>query len=251
MELGLGGRLAVVTGAGSGLGKATAVALAEEGATVVAADLIEEAAVETAHEIEGKGGSAQGRRIDVTERGQWSQLMQGLRRLGPVEILCNIAGPAGGNFGQLETDDAEWARQMDGHLKAVFLGCQSILPLMIERRYGKIVNMCSFASHGVLQTIPAYTAAFGGILAYTKALSRYAAPYNVNVNCVSPGNIQTPMTEATWLSRPGALQELRDRMPIKRVGQPEDIAAWFVFLASDRARHAVGIEVNVSGGQLI
>jgi NAD(P)-dependent dehydrogenase (short-subunit alcohol dehydrogenase family) len=122
---------------------------------------------------------------------------------------------------------------------------------MMERRSGKIINMCSFTAHGVGTSIPAYCAAFGGILAYTKNLARFAAPYNVNVNCVSPGNIETPMTRSGWLDQPGALERLRDNTPIGRVGQPEDVAGWFVFLASERARHAVGIEVNVSGGQLL
>jgi len=110
--------------------------------------------------------------------------------------------------------------------------------------------MCSFTAHAVSGNIPGYGAAFGGILAYTKDLARFAAPYNINVNCVSPGNIETPMTRAGWLEKPGALDQLRARTPIGRVGQPDDVAWWFVFLASERARHAVGIEINVSGGQV-
>jgi NAD(P)-dependent dehydrogenase (short-subunit alcohol dehydrogenase family) len=152
--------------------------------------------------------------------------------------------------GHLDTDDDEWRRQIDGHLTGVFLGCQTVLPGMMERRYGKIVNMCSFTAHGTVANIPGYDAAFGGILAYTKDLARFAAPHNINVNCVSPGNIETPMTKG-WLSEPGAYERVRENTPIGRVGQPDDVAAWVVFLASDRARHAVGIEINVSGGQLI
>jgi NAD(P)-dependent dehydrogenase (short-subunit alcohol dehydrogenase family) len=183
----------------------------------------------------------------VTSRAAWSEVTTGVP---PIGVLCNIAGP-GARTGQLDTDDAEWRRQIDGHLTGVFLGCQAVLPSMLERRHGKIVNMCSFTAHGVGTGIPAYCAAFGGILAYTKNLARFAAPYNVNVNCVSPGNIETPMTRSGWLDQPGALERLREAMPIGRVGQPEDVAPWFVFLASDRARHAVGIEINVSGGQLL
>ena len=121
---------------------------------------------------------------------------------------------------------------------------------MMDRRYGKIVNMCSFTAHGVSANIPGYDAAFGGILAYTKDLARFAAPYNINVNCVSPGNIETPMTQG-WMAEPGARERVLERTLIGRVGQPDDVANWVVFLASDRAQHAVGIEINVSGGQLI
>ena len=186
-----------------------------------------------------------------TNRQSWNDLLQAVTAQSQsVDILCNVAGP-GAKTGHLDTDDAEWSRQIDGHLTGVFLGCQSVLPIMIEKRYGKIINMCSFTAHGVIGGIPGYGAAFGGILAYTKDLARFAAPHNINVNCVSPGNIDTPMTRDGWLERPGQLDALRDRTPIGRVGQPEDVAYWFAVLASDHARHAVGIEINVSGGQLI
>jgi NAD(P)-dependent dehydrogenase (short-subunit alcohol dehydrogenase family) len=89
-----------------------------------------------------------------------------------------------------------------------------------------------------------------GIFAYTKDLARFAAPHNINVNCVSPGNIETPMTQE-WMSEPGARERLLQTTLIGRIGQPDDVANWVVFLASDRAQHAVGIEINVSGGQLI
>lgn len=249
MDLSLDGKVAVVTGAASGFGRAIAATLAAEGARVAGADLNEAGAVEVMNEL---GGACRGYRIDVTSRPAWTTLVQAVERdLGEIDILCNIAGPAPAkNSGHLDTDDDEWHRQIGGHLTGVFLGCQSVLPKMMERRYGKIVNMCSFAAHGVLANIPGYDAAFGGILAYTKDLARFAAPYNVNVNCVSPGNIQTPMTQG-WLSEPGAYERLRERTLIGRVGQAEDVANWVVFLASDRARHAVGIEINVSGGQLL
>lgn len=247
MELGLTGKVVVVTGAASGMGKAVACLFGTEGAQVIAADLDESGARSTVEQITGAGGSARAVGLDVTSRAAWDALMSDI---GPVDVVCNIAGP-GARSGQLDTDDAEWRRQIDGHLSGVFLGCQAVLPSMIERRAGKIVNMCSFTAHGVGSGIPAYCAAFGGILAYTKNLARFAAPYNINVNCVSPGNIETPMTRQGWLDQPGALDRLREQMPIGRIGQPDDVAPWFVFLASDRARHAVGIEVNVSGGQLL
>jgi NAD(P)-dependent dehydrogenase (short-subunit alcohol dehydrogenase family) len=247
MDLSLSDKVVLVTGAASGMGKAVARLFGCEGAQVIAADLDEAGARETAESIVSAGARADAVRLDVTSRAAWSGVMA---RGAPVDVLCNIAGP-GARSGQLDTDDAEWRRQLDGHLTGVFLGCQSVLPSMVERRAGKIINMCSFTAHGIGTGIPAYCAAFGGVLAYTRNLARFAAPYNINVNCVSPGNIETPMTRSGWLDQPGAMDRLRESMPIGRVGQPEDVAPWFVFLASDRARHAVGVEINVSGGQLI
>jgi NAD(P)-dependent dehydrogenase (short-subunit alcohol dehydrogenase family) len=198
-----------------------------------------------------KGFSCVPVELDVTSRQSWTALLAEVAAgIGAVDILCNVAGP-GAKTGHLDTDDDEWQRQVSGHLNGVFIGCQSVLPGMIDRRYGKIINMCSFTAHGVSASIPGYGAAFGGILAYTKDLARFAAPHNINVNCVSPGNIDTAMTRDGWLEKPGALDGLRQNTPIGRVGQPEDISGWFAFLASDRAQHAVGVEVNVSGGQLL
>jgi NAD(P)-dependent dehydrogenase (short-subunit alcohol dehydrogenase family) len=233
------------------MGRAVAVELASEGAMVVAADLNLEGAQLVAAALTDKGFSCVAVELDVTSRQSWTALLAEVAAgIGAVDIVCNVAGP-GAKTGHLDTDDDEWQRQVSGHLNGVFIGCQSVLPGMIERRYGKIINMCSFTAHGVSASIPGYGAAFGGILAYTKDLARFAAPHNINVNCVSPGNIDTAMTRDGWLEQPGALDGLRQNTPIGRVGQPEDISGWFAFLASDRAQHAVGVEVNVSGGQLL
>lgn len=251
MDLLLEGKVAIVTGAASGMGKAIAATLAAEGVVVWLADVNLDGARTTASTIEDGGGNAIAAELDITSRSSWTSLVDRvLKESGAIDILCNVAGP-GARTGHLDTDDAEWERQISGHLTGVFLGCQSVLPTMIDRKYGKIINMCSFTAHGVSASIPGYGAAFGGILAYTKDLARFAAPHNINVNCVSPGNIDTPMTRSGWLERPGELEKLRDRTPIGRVGQPEDVAYWYAVLASDRAKHVVGIEVNVSGGQLL
>jgi NAD(P)-dependent dehydrogenase (short-subunit alcohol dehydrogenase family) len=251
MDLYLNGKVAIVTGAASGIGRAIALLLAEEGVQVVAADINERGLEETCEQVQGQGGTATRDHLDVAQRSRWEEVVAHTESdLGPIDILCNVAGP-GDRYGHLETTDEQWQRQIDGHLTGVFLGCQTVLPGMIDRRYGKIINMGSFTAHGIVATIPAYCAAFGGILAYTKDLARFAAPHNINVNCVSPGNIDTPMTRDGWLNQPGALESLRESMPIKRVGQPEDVAYWFAVLASDRVRHVVGTEINVFGGQLI
>ncbi len=155
-----------------------------------------------------------------------------LAAYGQVDMLFNIAGP-GAVGGQLDTEENEWDRQMNGHLKGVFNCTKAVLPHMVERKSGKIVNMGSFAAHGALDGIPAYCAAFGGIIAYTKSVAKWAAAYNININSVSPGNILTPMT-ANWLSEGNNMDNLAHQIPIGRVGvAPEDVAAVCVFLATD------------------
>ncbi|MEA2515288.1 MAG: 3-oxoacyl-[acyl-carrier protein] reductase [Thermomicrobiales bacterium] len=251
MDLQLTGKVAVVTGTASGIGRAVARLFAAEGVRVCGADINQVGAERTAAELRDAGSDSRAFALNVSDRAAWERLTATVEaEVGPIDILCNVAGP-GAKTGQLDTNDAEWQRQLDGHMTGVFIGCQTVLPGMMERRAGKIVNICSFTAHGVTGNIPGYCAAFGGILAYTKSLARFAAPYNINVNCVSPGNIDTAMTRDGWLDRPGALEELQANTPIGRVGQPDDIANWVVFLASERARHAVGIEINVSGGQLL
>jgi NAD(P)-dependent dehydrogenase (short-subunit alcohol dehydrogenase family) len=246
VDLSLDGKVAIVTGAASGFGRAVATTLAAEGARVAGADINEAGVVATMKEL---GGACRGYGLDVTSRDNWSELVRSVEAdLGPVDILCNIAGPAPGPVsGHLDTDDDEWSRQIDGHLSGVFRGCQSVLPGMMERRYGKIVNMCSFTAHGTVANIPGYDAAFGGILAYTKDLARFAAPYNINVNCVSPGNIETPMTQG-WMAEPGARERLLQTTLIGRIGQPDDVARVAVFLVGDDAGFITGQTIHVNGG---
>lgn len=250
MDLGLQGKVAVVTGGASGMGAAVSRMLAAEGVQIVIADIQADKAQAVIDEIQAAGGRANFIATNVADRAQVDNLVNTtLGDHGQIDILCSIAGP-GASTGQLDTDEEEYDRQMDGHMRGVFNCVQAVLPSMMERRYGKIINMGSFTAYGVTSGIPAYCAAFGGIIAYSKSVARFAAPYNINVNTVSPGNIYTPMT-ATWLDQPGRKEEFAAQIPIQRIGEPEDVAAVYVFLASDRARHLVGVDINVSGGQLI
>lgn len=250
MDLGLAGKVAVVTGGASGMGACIGRMLADEGVRVVLADIQVEKGQAMAAEIRTRGGDASFVEANVSVRSQVEALISGvIASHGQIDISCNVAGP-GASSGQLDTTMEEYDRQLDGHLRGVFNCVQVVLPHMMERRYGKIINMGSFTAYGVLPVIPAYSAAFGGIIAYSKSVARFAAPYNINVNTVSPGNIYTPMT-ANWLSQPGAKENLEAQIPIRRIGEPEDVAAIYLFLASDRTRHLVGVDINVSGGQLI
>jgi NAD(P)-dependent dehydrogenase (short-subunit alcohol dehydrogenase family) len=250
MDLKLKDKVAIVTGGASGIGRAVVKMLVAEGARIVVADLQEEQGRELVSGIKSGGNDALFVATNVSSKEAVQKMVQtALDQFGRVDILFNIAGP-GAKGSQLDSDENEFNRQVNGHLKGVFFCTQAVLPTMIEKKYGKIINMGSFAAHGTLDSIPAYCAAFGGIDAYTKNVGRWAAPYNININSVSPGNILTPMT-INWLSEENNMETVSAAIPIRRIGAPEDIAAVCVFLASDLARHVVATDVNVSGGQRI
>lgn len=249
MDLKLEGKVALVTGGGSGIGKKVSLMLAEEGVKVAVVDF-QEKGITTAEEIKSNGGEAEFYIADVRKRDQVNEAVEStLEEFGTIDILCNIAG-ASATAGQLDITQEEWQRQLDTHLTGCFNFTQEVLPSMIENKYGKIVNMGSFCAYGVTGGIPGYCAAKGGIIAYTKNVARAMAENNINVNSVSPGNIITPMTEP-WIGEGEQRQKFEETIPLKRVGQPEDVASVFVFLASEAARHITAADINVSGGQLI
>ena len=242
MDLKLKDKVAIVTGGASGIGRAIVRMMIAEGAKVIIADIQEEKGKEFPDALFIK--------TNITSREDVQKMVQTtLDTFGQLDILFNIAGP-GATGGQLDTDENEFNRQINGHLKGAFFCTQAVLPHMTERKYGKIINIGSFAAHGIMDDIPAYCAAFGGVAAYTKNVGRWAAPFNININTVSPGNILTPLT-LNWLSEGNRLETVSAQIPIRRVGAPEDIAAVCVFLASDLARHIVATDINVSGGQRI
>ncbi|TDW97588.1 SDR family NAD(P)-dependent oxidoreductase [Dinghuibacter silviterrae] len=239
MDLKLNDKVALITGGASGIGRAVVKMMLAEGARIVIADL-----------HDPQNSDVLFIKTDVSHREEVHSLIQAaLGAYGHLDILFNIAGP-GAVGSQLDTDDTEFHRQINGHVLGTFLCTQAVLPHMMERRYGKIINIGSFAAHGVMDSIPAYCAAFGAVDAYTKNVGRWAAPYNININTVSPGNILTPMT-VQWLSEDNRMETLSSAIPIRRIGSPEDVAAACVFLASDVARHIVAADINVSGGQRI
>jgi len=250
MDLQLKNKTAIVTGGASGIANAIAQLLAVDEANVVIADINATAGEQAVQDIKKAGGKALFHKTNVGDAEAVKQLVNTtLQHFGQVDILFNIAGP-GATGGQLDTEEKEFDRQYNTHLKGVVNCTQQVLPHMMQRRYGKIVNMGSFAAYGVIDDIPAYCAAFGAVIAYTKNVGRFAAAHNVNVNSVSPGNVLTPMTNA-WLHAGSNMQKMEHQIAIGRVGAPEDIAAVCVFLASDRARHVVATDINVSGGQVI
>ncbi len=245
MDLGLRDKVAIVTGGGSGIGRSTALLFAEEGAKVVVADIIDENGRETARIIHNKGGETLFVHTDVSQREDVRGMVQStMERFGTIDILANIAGnPARGGL-------ENWDPIFAVHAKGTFNCAEEVLPHMIKKKWGKIINMGSFCAYGMIASASAYTAAKGAVLSYTKGLAKEVARYNINVNSVSPGNIFTPMT-VEWMGTGKKKDAFAATIPIGRVGEPEDVSSVIVFLASDRARHITGVDIIISGGQLI
>ncbi|WP_040791756.1 SDR family NAD(P)-dependent oxidoreductase [Nocardia paucivorans] len=239
----LDNKIAIVTGGGQGIGAAIATKLAAEGATVAVTDINEETAAQTAARI---GNGSLGIRTDVTDRASVDAMVDRVvAEFGRVDILVNNAGwDKAEPF--VESEPATWDRIIRINLYGVLNTSKKVLPIMVEQGYGKVVNLGSDAGRVGSSGEAVYSAAKGGVIAFTKAMAREMARAKVNVNCVCPG----PTDTALFASMGGEnLREaLRKAIPMKRLGQPEDLANVVAFLASDEAAFITGQTVSVSGG---
>lgn len=241
-------KIAVVTGAGSGIGRATAERLAAEGATVIVAD-INASADEVAATIEADGGRAVAVRADVSQRaGAESPIDLALDRFGRLDVLCNIAGILAASHSDQTTDD-EWDRIIAVNLTGVFYTTRRALPALVESK-GAIVMAASTSSLSGHPWMTAYSASKGGVLAMTRTLAMEYARRGVRVNAVAPGGINTPMTGG--LDLPADIDfSLFDRIsPLDEFRGPETVAAAIAFLAAPEAAHINGEVLRVDGGTL-
>ena len=243
-------KVVIITGGGNGIGRATALRFAQEGAHVVVADIESESAARVAEEIRAAGARALAVPLDVTERTSVAAMLdQTIATLGRVDVLCAIAGIAPGSpF--LEITDAQWERTLAVNLKGVFLCGQLVARQMIRQGGGgRIVNMAS--TNGLVgeAELAPYNASKFGVVGLTLTMAIELAPHHINVNAVCPGFIRTRLT-ADLIANPGFVQEYYTKIPMKRFGEPDEVAGAFLFLASDDATYITGTTLVVDGGQL-
>lgn len=248
----LKGKVAIITGAGRGMGRTHAIALAKDGAKVVVSDISLEGCQKVVEEIEKGKGEALAVKCDVSKKEEVDETVRKtVEKFGKVDILVNNAGIA--QFVPfLEMTEEDWDRTLDINLKGYFLCAQAAAKEMAKQKSGVIINIASVAmgQQGVgFPNIAHYCASKGGIVGMTEALAVELAPYNIRVNAISPGMIETQMIEPVKKD-PKMLEGLLSRVPIRRVGQPEEVSNMVLFLASDKSSYMTGSTVVIDGGWL-
>lgn len=248
------GRSALVTGGGRGIGAATAMRFAADGAAVVISDLDLEPAEAVAARIRSEGGTALAVACDVTERLAVEALVnRAVKEYGGLEILVTCAGILRDNLIHKMTD-GDWDLVIDTHLKGTFLCAQAAQRVMVPARSGKMVFLSSNSALGNRGQVN-YSAAKAGIQGIARTLAIELGPFNINVNAVAPGFIETRMTQAvaerTGIDYADLKKAAAERIPLRRIGQPEDIASVITFLCSDDAGFVTGQTIYATGGPTV
>jgi len=243
-------KIAIITGAGSGIGRGTALAFTKEGAKIVVVDWSEEGGKETVEQIHKMNGEAIFVKTDVSKTTDVEQMTKiCLDKFGRVDILVNNAGIV--KFGSLhETLEEDWDAVLNINLKGVFLTSKKTIPEMLKQDKGKIINIASIAGLVGFDKVGPYCASKGGIIALTREMALEYASQKINVNCIAPGIIKTAMTKE-MLADPAQKQFFANSTPYPRLGEPEDIAMAAVYLASDESDFVSGNVLVVDGGWTI
>lgn len=246
------GKVAVVTGAGGGIGKGIALSLAKAGADVVLVDLDVAAAQGAAAKVEALGRKALVKGVDVSSAEAVADMVVvALDWQGRIDVLVNSAGveiirPV------FDISEADWDKTMAVNLKGAWLCTQAVAKVMAEKGSGgRIINIGSIMSEMPAPGEPHYAASKGGILMLTKSLALDLAPYDITVNAVGPGVVKNGMSSRGCLADPGMAEQISSKIPLRRLGKPEDIGNAVLFLASDRASYVTGVMLYVDGGMIL
>ncbi len=241
------GKIAIVTGAGIGIGAAIAERFAREGAHVIVTDINGETAAGTVARIKAAGGKAEAILVDVCKGQDVNALVRRVEQdHGRADVLVNNAGIL--VRGEVRTlTDAEWTKLRDVNIDGVFRLSRDSLPLLRKSKSGSIINISSIMSNRGLRPLAAYTMTKGAVTALTKGLAVEYAPFNVRVNAISPGYVETAITDR-MLRLPQARKMLTDKTPMGRLGRPDDMTGAAVFFASDDSLYCTGADLLVDGG---
>jgi len=241
----LEGKIALVTGAAQGIGKAISLLLAQRGADIVVSDINIEKAEETAKEIETLGRKAMATRANVAVFHEVEKMVQEIiDRFSRIDILVNNAGIARDKL-LLRMTEEDWDLVLDINLKGTFNCTKAVIRYMSKQRSGKIVNIASVVGEMGNAGQANYSASKAGVIGFTKTIAREFAGRGINVNAIAPGYIVTPMTDALPEK---AKEELKRMIPMERLGQPEDVAQAALFLVSEASGYITGQVINVNGG---
>jgi 2-deoxy-D-gluconate 3-dehydrogenase len=246
----LSGKTALVVGGGGGIGRKGALALAGCGARVVVADMNLQSAQKVSQEISEAGGEAQAAALDLTDQTQVIELVEHIcSEQGSIDILLNSAGisvrEAARDF---SLDD--WNKVLGVNLTGMFIAAQAVGRKMIERRSGKIIHISSLSAHLAHPGNLAYAAAKHGLTGMSKVMAVEWAPYRVNVNCIAPGVVRTPLTEKV-LQDPAVVEAIQSKIPMGRLGTTDDLAGTIIFLASGASDFITGQTIYVDGGRIL
>jgi NAD(P)-dependent dehydrogenase (short-subunit alcohol dehydrogenase family) len=249
----LKGKVVIITGARRGMGKSHAIAFAKERTKVVVSDISLEDCQKVVDEIKKSGGEAMAIKCDVTKKEEVNKMIKKtIKKWGKIDILVNNAGIA--DFKPfLELTEEEWDRTININLKGYFLCTQAAAKEMVKRKSGVIINIASIAMGQVgigFPNLTHYSASKGGIVAMTESLALELAPYNIRVNAIAPGAIETPMIDPLKTD-PKMLEGVLARIPMHRVGKPEEVSNLVLFLASNNSSYMTGSTVVIDGGWLV
>ncbi len=241
------GKIAIVTGAGQGIGKAISLRLANAGADVAILDLNLQSAETVAKEIETMGRHAIPIQVNVSKSENVNAAVRRtLTEFGRIDILVNNAGIAGRTLPLTDLDESDWDEVIAVNLSGVFLCCKAVIGTMIAQDYGRIVNIASIAGKEGNPTMIPYSVSKAGVICLTKALAKEVTDYNIRVNAISPAVIETPIMDGMAQS---TIDYMVSKIPLGRIGKPEEVAAVVNFLASDEASFVTGQCYDVSGGR--